>query len=219
MNAITIHAFPPINLLTSPRSWLLAVIVLLHAGFFWALSNGLSLKTVIDLPRSTVIEFLPTQPRPAPEPPDIFKNVTIPAASAPAPIPPTVVVDEEPQQVAPLAVTTAPPPEPLVRPSPAPGGVVEPQIDPRVGLSEPLYPPAAIRGNESGTVILSVLVLENGRVGAARLVQSSGHARLDEAALREARRWRLKPGARNGAPAAMWKQIPITFRLEDAVRF
>ena len=94
--------------------------------------------------------------------------------------------------------------------------IVLPQIDSRVGLSEPLYPSADIRAGHTGTVHLSVYVLENGRVGDVRLDQSSGYARLDESALREARRWRLKPGMRDGVPVAMWKKIPITFQLQGS---
>lgn len=63
------------------------------------------------------------------------------------------------------------------------------------GLSEAVYPSAAIRLNQTGTVILSVQVLENGRVGEVRIEQSSGYARLDESAMREARLWRFKPGS------------------------
>ena len=80
-----------------------------------------------------------------------------------------------------------------------------------------MYPSASIRANQTGTVILSVLVLENGRIGDVRIEQSSGHARLDESAVREARRWKLKPGTRDGVPVSMWKQIPITFRLKESV--
>ena len=33
--------------------------------------------------------------------------------------------------------------------------------------------------------------------------------------MREARRWRMKPGTQDGVAAAMWKRVPITFRLKD----
>ena len=101
---------------------------------------------------------------------------------------------------------------------PAASVSLEPEIDHRVGLTQPLYPPQSIRTGEAGTVVLSVLVLGNGRVGDVRIDQSSGHPRLDESAAREARRWKLKPGTRDGVPVAMWKQIPVTFRLKDAVK-
>jgi protein TonB len=96
--------------------------------------------------------------------------------------------------------------------------MTEPEIDHRIGLTQPMYPAPSIRAGETGTVVLSVLVLENGRVGDVRIDRSSGYPRLDDSAVREARRWKLKPGARDGAPAAMWKQIPVTFRLSERVK-
>lgn len=64
-------------------------------------------------------------------------------------------------------------------------------------------------------MILSVYVLGNGRIGEVRIEQSTGYPGLDEAAAREARRWRFKPGTRDGVPAPMWKQVPITFQLRQ----
>jgi protein TonB len=115
--------------------------------------------------------------------------------------------------------TTSVPP-PVVTPrggdvvAPAPV-VVEPRIDARRGLSEPMYPPSEIREQHEGTVLLSVLVLPNGRVGDVRIDRSSGYPKLDESARREARQWRLTPGTRDGQPVQMWKQIPISFQLKD----
>ena len=103
----------------------------------------------------------------------------------------------------------------ISRPASAEPIVVQPEIDPRRGLSEPLYPAKEIRQEHAGTVILSVYVLGNGRVGEVRIEQSTGYPALDEAAAREARSWRLKPGTRDGVPVPMWKRIPITFRLKQ----
>jgi protein TonB len=47
------------------------------------------------------------------------------------------------------------------------------------------------------------------------LVRSSGYPKLDEAALRVAHTWRFIPGTRDGSAVAMWKQVPITFRLQN----
>jgi periplasmic protein TonB len=94
--------------------------------------------------------------------------------------------------------------------------ISEPEFDPRIGFSEPAYPAAEIRAGHTGTVLISIYVLENGRVGEVRLDQSSGYKRLDESALREARRWRLTPAMRDGVPVAMWKQLPVTFRLQGS---
>jgi periplasmic protein TonB len=217
MNAITVNTFPSLNAFTSARGWFLALIVLLHFAFFWALSNGLSIGAIVNLPQTTVIDFLPT-----PQPPERplkqidtppIKDVYVPQTPAPAPR-----FDEE--EAPPFQhITDIPPPAREERGGASPAPIeIGPEIDARIGLTPPLYPPSAIRGNQTGTVLLSVLVLENGRVGEVRIDQSSGHPSLDESAAREARRWKLKPGMRDGVPVAMWKQIPVTFRLKDGVK-
>ena len=89
-----------------------------------------------------------------------------------------------------------------------------PEIDARRPLSEPIYPSRAIRENRTGTVLLSVFVLADGRIGEVRLERSSGSPDLDDSAMREAKRWRLKPGTKDGLALGMWKQIPITFQLK-----
>ena len=66
-----------------------------------------------------------------------------------------------------------------------------------------------------GTVWLTIEILPNGRVGAVRIDQTSGFARLDDAAVREARKWRMKPGTQDGIAIAMYKRVPVTFRLKD----
>lgn len=58
MSAITLNTFPSINSFTSSRAWFLAIIVLLHAGFVWMLSNGLTFRTILQ-PDRTIVEFLP----------------------------------------------------------------------------------------------------------------------------------------------------------------
>jgi protein TonB len=110
-----------------------------------------------------------------------------------------------------------------VRPTAPPPPVAQPTIprtapksDSRRPLSQPEYPPSSRRAGEAGTVILEVYVLETGRVGEARVKQSSGFPRLDEAAVREVKRsWRLVPGTENGKPVPMWGQFAVTFKLTD----
>jgi protein TonB len=91
-----------------------------------------------------------------------------------------------------------------------------PAIDPRRPLSRPPYPPEVIRLNGQGSAIVEIYVMENGRVGDARIVKSSGFEALDRATLSEAKRnWRLKPGTRDGVPVAQWHRLTVAFRLED----
>jgi protein TonB len=63
--------------------------------------------------------------------------------------------------------------------------------------------------------MVKVQILPNGRVGDVRLEHSSGFAKLDESALREAKRWRMRPGTQDGVAAAMWTMVPITFQLKN----
>jgi periplasmic protein TonB len=217
MNAITVNTFPGVNSFTSARSWVLALIVLLHVGFFWALSNGLSIGSFVEMPRRTVIDNLPVPSKPTP-PARVIDDVPIRHAYTPRPAQPRPQFEEEKGTSIEQVVDAPPLVErgPAVAPTPV---VVEPEVDPRTGLSEPLYPSQEIRMGHAGAVVLLVEVLPNGRVGEVRLHQSSGFPRLDDSAIREARRWRLRPGARDGVPTTMWKEIPVTFRLQDAVKF
>jgi len=81
--------------------------------------------------------------------------------------------------------------------------------------SPPEYPPMSRLRQESGTVVVRVLIGVEGRAQAARIEQSSGYIRLDDAALTTARdRWRYRPGTRAGVPEAMWFDVPIRFVLE-----
>lgn len=217
MNA-TINTFPPFQSMNSPRGWILAAIVLLHFGFFVLLSSGMGVQIVEALRPPPVLVTPKTESEPLPPEParETIVNLDTPQVFVPEPdLPP--IPTEEPRTDLRAAVTDIPPPPTTVQRGGSAEPVISaPQIDPRVGLSEPLYPASEIRAEHTGTVLLAVYVLENGRVGDVRLEQSSGYQKLDDSALREARRWRLKPGMRNGVPVAMWKQIPITFQLQSS---
>jgi protein TonB len=214
----TINTFPPFQSMNSPRGWILALIVLLHFGFFVLLSSGMGVR-IIDALRPPPVLVVPPPdreaPRPEPREPTPVDIKPFDRVFVPEPELPYVIEDAQPPLT---GSTTEPPPisssqrDPVVR-QPV---VTLPDIDPRLGLSEPAYPAAAIRAGQTGVVLLSVYVLENGRVGDVRLDQSSGFQRLDDSAVREARRWRLKPGMRDGVAVAMWKQIPVTFRLQSS---
>jgi protein TonB len=216
MNA-TLHTFPPFQSMGSPRGWILAVIALLHLGFFYVLSSGL-MPNIFPTKehRTDVVVIEPERPV-EPEPTRMIE----PTRDLPplyVPVPDEVVVPEE----RPTAPRSPPTPEPPLVSETGAGPVdpqpvwTQPQIDPKRPLTEPMYPSRAIREGWFGTVMLSVYVMENGRISEVRLDRSSGHPELDEAAIREAKRWRLKPGMRDGVAVPMWKQIPITFQLKGA---
>lgn len=213
MTATTINSFPSLHSLTSPRSWALAIIVLLHLGFFWALTNGLS-QSIGQMFEPAPPKLLPLPEKPTPPPTRKIEYVVKHKPFVLPDQPPKVDFDES--QNAPLVEQTPTPPPTFTDTgdvSPPQPVVMEPRIDPRHGLSEPAYPSSEIRLEHEGTVLLSVYILANGRVGDVKLDKSSGYPKLDESALREARVWRFQPGSRDGTPVAMWKQLPISFRI------
>jgi protein TonB len=199
------------------RGLVFIAIVLLHIGMFWLLNSGLShqlIDAVLGPIETRMIEEAPETDEPPPPPPPKIETpppfVPPPevAIDIPADAPPTTAIQQTTSQ---RPVVAAPP---VAAPAPVPR--TAPRSDPRRPLSQPEYPPSSRRAGEAGTVILEVYVLETGRVGEARVKQSSGFPRLDEAAVREVKRsWRLVPGTENGKPAPMWGQFAVTFKLTD----
>jgi protein TonB len=107
---------------------------------------------------------------------------------------------------------------PIVRPpTPAPSVLVSARLDPRyAAIFQPPYPPASERREEEGVVTVRVHVGTDGRVLSAELKASSGHRRLDEAAVERARRaWRFVPATRDGVAIESWREVPVRFELKN----
>ncbi len=79
---------------------------------------------------------------------------------------------------------------------------------------EPDYPALSRRFREEGRVVLRVLVSEEGISRHLEIRDSSGHPRLDQAALEAVRRWRFTPARRGTEPTAAWVLVPLTFSLD-----
>lgn len=213
--SVVVSTFPSLNSFNS-RSWTLVAIIALHAGFFWLLSSG-GIAVIYTPPRSG--QLVPVD-APKPPPPrrtvDIDDQTLIQDSVINVPPPPTDFESEPQQNVIGGEVTTTVPPITTIEPTTRESVTTQPTADPRFGLSEPPYPASERRDGHEGTVMLAIEVLENGRIGQVRIESSSGYERLDEAAVRQAKRWRLKPGMRDGVPVIMWKRIPVHFRLTPA---
>jgi periplasmic protein TonB len=200
------------------RTVVFIVIVAFHGFLIWGLNSGMSkqLVNVVFGPIETrMIEEAPDVDEPPPPPP--------PKIETPPPFvpPPEVSIELPAENTSNTAITQTTTTRPAATPAPvvaAPPPIprTAPKSDPKRPLTQPEYPPSSRRAGEAGTVILEVYVMENGRVGDVRVKQSSGHPRLDEAAMREVKRsWRLIPGTENGKPVAMWGQFAVTFKLTD----
>ena len=78
-----------------------------------------------------------------------------------------------------------------------------------VYLAHPTYPPIARQAHASGTVVVQVLIDENGNVIAARAM--SGHPLLHGAAVSAARASRFSPTKLSGQPVKVTGVISYNF--------
>ncbi|HSY78038.1 MAG TPA: energy transducer TonB [Verrucomicrobiae bacterium] len=81
----------------------------------------------------------------------------------------------------------------------------------------PVYPAAARRREQQGTVTVRVLIGADGSVERAEVAESSGFDSLDDAALDTVRsRWRFVPARHGGLAVESWVLVPIRFALIEA---
>ena len=83
-----------------------------------------------------------------------------------------------------------------------------------VSTPSPDYPYSARTRRRQGLVLIRLDVEADGRVSRAEVLESSGDAALDEAALGALGRWRLRPATEGGRPVAGRVEVPVRFRLE-----
>jgi protein TonB len=83
------------------------------------------------------------------------------------------------------------------------------------GNQAPRYPWISRQRGEQGRVIVAVAVSPKGEPDKVRIKRSSGHRRLDEAAIAAVREWRFAPARRAGRTVGGHTDVPITFRLSD----
>jgi len=79
---------------------------------------------------------------------------------------------------------------------------------------KPVYPFLARRRSQQGTVMLQVVVSENGRVKRVTVYQSSGFVLLDNAARDTVKNWQFVPGTENGHPVTTKVFVPVHFKLQ-----
>ena len=83
----------------------------------------------------------------------------------------------------------------------------------RIEFEQPVYDELAMRLRQQGTVVVEVLIDENGTVTDVRLIEGIAKSRLNDATLRSARRWTYKPAQKNGVAVKVWKPERIVFKL------
>jgi protein TonB len=116
-----------------------------------------------------------------------------------------------------VVAKAAPTPAPVAAPSLPPGPAIEP---PRFDLAylnnpAPAYPVFSKRTREQGVVYLRVRVDVGGNVEGIEVHKTSGHQRLDDAALAAVKRWRFVPAKSGERAVAGVAIVPIHFQLES----
>ncbi len=184
--------------------------------------NNLAIFLALSLILHAILVFLPSQKR-------HFKPKKAPLA-AQIVIPPPAVKTPEVEWVIPES-TPEPPPSPkkiVEKPKPQPAKPAPPKPAPNALIKKPktwkeeifeqierqknaglFYPKEAILQGLEGTAEVMIFLNADGSVLAARLETSSGHAILDEAAVKVARALKTLP---RDAPAEIL--LPIVFRLD-----
>lgn len=174
-------------------------------------------------------------PPPAPEPPPPPKpeppKPAPPKPEPPKPEPPKPAPKPQPKPAPKPVQKPAAPAKPAAAASPlsgkasapvarAPSAPVDPDRPRIIGKVDylgkrpnPEYPRMSQRRGEQGRVIVRVLISPEGRVLEATIRRSSGHQRLDDAAVKAVRGARFKPYTENGHAYRAMADIPFDFVL------
>jgi D-alanyl-D-alanine endopeptidase (penicillin-binding protein 7) len=98
-------------------------------------------------------------------------------------------------------------------PAPAQGKIV-PAVVNFGTCARPVWPVGAIAAKKTGTVTLSFLIGVDGKLKGSRIVKSSGHVELDEAARTGIEKCTFKPGTRDGDPIEGWNMMQYVWALD-----
>jgi protein TonB len=156
---------------------------------------------------------IPPPPPPPPTPPTIRHETAVQPIHQPVAItePPVEPVDQNSSPID----TVVSDPDPIANTfDPAPAGTGFLQLTALLA-PPPVYPRMAIQRHLTGTVTLRIHVDANGLPTEVMVENTSGHAILDEAAMKVVqKRWRFVPATRNGQPVEGWALVPVVFVLQ-----
>jgi periplasmic protein TonB len=91
------------------------------------------------------------------------------------------------------------------------GGDVKPPVP--IETFDPIYTEDARKARTQGIVILEAVIDSEGRVKDLRVIKALPNG-LDTAALDAVRRWRFRPGTREGRPVPVIFNLTVNFRLQ-----
>jgi protein TonB len=192
-------------------------IAALHAAIVYAFLTALGFVPMPQIPMpfigyvipdDTVVPLPPPPEQPVIAPPRITELappiIEIPLQnSAPGAITPSSPPSTQPER----QVSLEPPTSPAVSFTPARAIAATHTI--------PEYPALSRRLGEQGTLRLKVAVTADGAVSEAQVESSSGHQRLDEAAVQWVKaHWRYEPARQGAKPIPSTAVAVVTFKLQ-----
>lgn len=206
----------------------IGLVIAFHVLLVYALLNGLGTKLIeiVQKPLETkIVEEVPPPPPPPDTPPPPPPKLLAP----PPPFipPPEVQVQPQvqPQNTISAVSNVKPenpvfskaPPAPVAEAPKATGPVTVPGvIDFNVAGCKPEYPRASLRNEETGTVVLSVLIGADGSVADVKIDKSSGYRGLDNAVRAQllSGSCKNKPGTVDGKPQQTWTKVQYVWKLD-----
>jgi protein TonB len=220
---------------TGRLEWDHAAALLLVLALHAAVLYGLWRVRVLPQPAEALTLFVslisppPPRPQAAPPPAPAGSEPAAPVErKAPRPVePPAPRLAADAPVISPTDATAALAPDPvpgspaagpgLLSAAPQPAGPVSLTSDLALVCpvrTPPPYPAVSRRLGETGKVVLRAELDETGRVSVARVITSSGHPRLDAAALAAVSAWRCQPAQRDGQAVRSVAVQPFDFTLE-----
>lgn len=200
----------------SRRTMVILLIVGLHVLVVCVLAAGIEAPNIFKAgPPRIDVSFLPRPAPPEPPKPADPTLTRIPVDPLPPPVGPPARTEQA--TTSEDQVTEAPPARPA---GPPPMSVHRVLGGPGVGFpnTDDFYPQASIRAHERGIAIVGVCVDGAGRLtGKPAIDQSSGSARLDEAALRlaQAGSGHYRATTDDGRPVTACYPFRVRFQLRD----
>jgi protein TonB len=165
-----------------------------------------------------IVRFIKPPPPNPPQPPDIV----VKPLPRPLPVTPPVPVVHVQQMTPPVVTSTTERSDnakPVVVPTPnvAPPPSIAPGVVSLAYRSSPLkFPVQALRQRMSGTVLLRVLVDENGKPVDVVIEQSSGFRLLDNSAREQVlSSWLFQPAVIDGHNVRAWARVPVSFAFQQ----
>lgn len=199
----------------SRRALVFLGIVALHVGFVYVLNAGLAQQAIEQVfgPIETkmIEEVKDEEEKPPPPPPKI-------ETTPPPFVPPPDISIDLPVETSTTTAISATTQKPVAKPPPP---VVSNKVAARQNPKRPFsiteddYPPQSKRLGEEGSVVLRLFIAEDGSMTDVQVVTSSGFPRLDEAAVKKAKRWRAIPATEGGKPVASVMDFKVTWKIKQ----